>query len=164
VVQGLAKGDAGELAVTQLTEVGVDEVLPWQAGRSVVRWDGPRGQKAVGRWTSAAREATKQARRSWLPVIGPVATTVDVVARLRAAAVGLVLHEGAEAPLAWAPLPAVGEVVVVVGPEGGVDPAELDSFLAAGAQAVRLGRTVLRSSTAGTAALSVLAARVGRWG
>ena len=73
-----------------------------------------------------------------------------------------VLHEDAEASLAQVELPSAGDVMLVVGPEGGITPAELDAFVAAGATPVRMGATVLRSSSAGPAALAALLAR-SRW-
>jgi 16S rRNA (uracil1498-N3)-methyltransferase len=163
LVQALAKGDRGELAVELATEVGVDEVVPWAAERCVVRWDGPRGEKALERWRSTSREAGKQSRRSWLPVVGPHVSTTQVVERARAAAVALVLHEAAELPLATAPLPADGEVLLVVGPEGGLTERELTALTAAGGLPVRLGRSVLRTSSAGAVAAAVVSARTTRW-
>jgi 16S rRNA (uracil1498-N3)-methyltransferase len=163
VVQGIAKADRAELAVQSMTEVGVDEVIPWAASRAVVRWRGERGERAWRRWILTAREAAKQARRSWLPTVGEPATTGAVAERLGAAAAGFVLHEQAEHRLSAVELPADGEIVLVIGPEGGVAPGELASFEAAGAVPVRLGGTVLRTSTAGVAALAVLSARLERW-
>jgi 16S rRNA (uracil1498-N3)-methyltransferase len=165
VVQGIAKGDRGELAVQAMTETGVDEIVPWAASRSVAQWRGDRGVKARDKWAATAREAAKQARRPWLPAIGgdPDCTTREVAARLGGAAAAFVLHEEATERLATAPLPAAGDVILVVGPEGGISDTERDAFAAAGATSVRLGSEVLRTSTAGVAALSVLSARLGRW-
>ncbi|WBB79680.1 16S rRNA (uracil(1498)-N(3))-methyltransferase [Micromonospora sp. WMMD882] len=165
VAQGIAKGDRGELAVQAMTEVGVDEIVPWSASRSVTQWRGERGVRAREKWAATAREAAKQARRAWLPVVtgAPDESTAAVARRLAGAAAGLVLHESAADRLTTVDLPDTGEVVLVVGPEGGIAPAELDAFVAAGARVVRLGPAVLRTSTAGVAALSVLAARLGRW-
>lgn len=163
VVQALAKGDRGELAVETMTEVGVDVVVPWSASRCVVQWRGERGERALARWRSTAREAGKQARRSWLPEVAPLASTADVARLLGAAALPVVLHEEATDPLATAPVPAGGDVVLVVGPEGGITESELAAFAAAGAQPYRLGPTVLRTSTAGVAALALLLSRTPRW-
>jgi 16S rRNA (uracil1498-N3)-methyltransferase len=163
VVQALPKGDRGELAVQVMTEAGVDEIVPWQATRCVTRWQGERGHKAWQRWDSTAREAAKQARRAWTPVVAEPATTKQVAARLAAASAAYVLHEAASAPLAALTPPADGEIVLVVGPEGGVAPEELEAFAGAGAQSVRLGPTVFRTSTAGVAALAVVSAATGRW-
>lgn len=163
VVQGIAKADRAELAVQGVTEVGVDEIVPWAASRAVVRWRGERGERAWQRWILTAREAAKQARRSRLPAVGEPVTTAAVAERLGAVAAAFVLHEQADDRLSTVDLPGDGEIVLVVGPEGGVAPAELTAFQTAGAVPVRLGGTVLRTSTAPVAALAVLSARLGRW-
>ncbi len=163
VVQAVAKGDRGELAVQAMTEAGVDVIVPWSAARSVARWKGERGEKALERWRSVAREAGKQARRAWLPVVASPVATAGACDLARSAAAGYLLHEDASQPLATAAIPAVGEIVLVIGPEGGITPEETDAFATAGAKPVRLGRTVLRTSTAGVAALAVVSARTGRW-
>lgn len=156
VVQALAKGDRAEDAVEAMTEVGVDEIVPWAAARSVVRWDGPRGERALERWRATAREAAKQSRRARIPVVAPLASTAEVAARLAAAALPAVLHEAATERLAGVDVPGDGEVVVVVGPEGGIAD---DEMRALGAPSYRLGRHVLRTSTAGVAAAAVLLSR-----
>lgn len=163
VVQGIAKADRGELAVQAMTEVGVDEIVPWAAQRSVARWRDQRGAKARERWVATAREATKQARRAWLPTVAgdPDESTRQVAERLARAGAGFVLHEEAEVALSAVDLPRSGDIVLVVGPEGGVAPEELNAL--AHVTPVRLGREVLRTSTAGVAALAVLNARLGRW-
>jgi 16S rRNA (uracil1498-N3)-methyltransferase len=163
VVQALPKGDRGELAVETMTEVGVDAIVPWAAARCITQWKGDRGVKALGKWRATAREAGKQSRRVRFPEVAEAATTKQVAALLAGADFAAVLHESGDAPLATAELPATGEIVLVVGPEGGVAPEELALFEEAGAQAYRLGRSVLRTSTAGTAAAAVLLARTGRW-
>lgn len=164
LAQALVKGDRGELAVELATEAGVDGILPWRASRSVARWDdGPRGAKALARWRAAVRAAAKQARRGRVPhVTDPVSTRelVDVVAGADRA---LVLDGGADATLPEVTLPTRGELVVVVGPEGGLTADEQAAFAEAGADRVRLGGTVLRASTAGTVALGALGALTGRW-
>ncbi|MCL2782141.1 MAG: 16S rRNA (uracil(1498)-N(3))-methyltransferase [Actinomycetia bacterium] len=161
VVQAPPKGERAELAVELMTELGVDEIVPWQAARALARWDAPRAAKALSRWRRAAREATKQSRRAWAPVVTELVDTAGVAARLAAADAAFVLHEAAEEPLAAATLPVRGEIVLVVGPEGGVAESELAAFAAA--RPVRLGRSVLRASTAGAAALAALSVRMARW-
>jgi 16S rRNA (uracil1498-N3)-methyltransferase len=153
VVQGIPKGDRAELAVQAMTEAGVDEIVPWAASRSVVQWRGERGARAREKWAATAREAAKQARRAWLPVIGEDAYRPGA----------LVLHEEATARLSTVDLPATGDITLVVGPEGGISPEELAAFETNGARPVRLGPSVLRTSTAGVAAIAVLSARLGRW-
>ena len=162
LVQALAKNDRDDQAIEAATECGVDEVVPWQASRSVVQWRGERGEKARRKWDAVLVAATKQSRRTRRPVLAPTATTAEVAARVRDAASAFVLHEDATRPLATATLPGAGDVLLVVGPEGGVSPEELEALTEAGAVAVRLGSTVLRSSSAGPAALAVLSA-MARW-
>jgi 16S rRNA (uracil1498-N3)-methyltransferase len=162
VVQALPKGDRGELAVAMLTELGVDEIVPWAADRSIAQWRDARGVKALERWRRAAGEAAKQSRRVRVPAVAELASTSQVADRLRAAT-GLVLHEQAATALTAVALPSAGDVVLVVGPEGGITDEELAAFTAAGARAVRLGEPVLRTSTAGVAALAALSPRLGRW-
>ncbi len=163
VVQALPKGDRGEVAVETLTEVGVDVIVPWQAERAIARWTGQKVDRGRARWAATAQAAGKQARRSWLPEVAPLASGRDVEALIRAAGCALVLHEDADRPLASIDLPTTGDIVLVVGPEGGISPAELARFGEAGAHAVRLGPTVLRTSTAGTVAAALVLAVGPRW-
>jgi 16S rRNA (uracil1498-N3)-methyltransferase len=166
LVQALAKGGRDELAVEIATELGVDAVVPWQAERSVVVWNGERGERSRRKWESVARAAAKQARRAVVPSIRPTVGTRELADAVASARSVLVLHEDADEPLACAPLPpaaADGEVWVIVGPEGGIADDELAALTATGGRAVRLGGYVLRSSSAGAAALAVLSVRLGRW-
>lgn len=158
VVQALAKGGRDEAAVEAMTEVGVDEVAGWAASRAVAKWT----ERTAAKWRSTAEAASRQARRSWWPTITGPLSTADVASRLQAATVALVLHEDATAGLSAVAIPVVGEIAIVVGPEGGIADDELETFAAAGAQPVRLGDSVLRSSTAGVAALAAFCART-RW-
>ena len=162
VVQAIPKGDRGELAVEMLTEVGVDLIVPWAAARSVAVWKGERAAKSLARWRSTAREAAKQSRRTWFPEVADLVDTTEVVRLLEKASVPVVLHEAASGPIADLPVPGRGEIVIVVGPEGGIADEELAAFAAVGAEPVRLGSSVLRTSTAGVAATAALLART-RW-
>ncbi len=160
VIQALVKGERSELAVELLTEVGVDEVVPWAAARCVASWV---PEKSGRRWEQAAAAAAKQARRSRWPAVGDIQSSAAVESRIRAASLCLVLHEVAGQPLAEMSLPAHGEVLIVVGPEGGITDEELAGFEAAGARSVRLGPSVLRASTAGCAAAAVVLSATARW-
>lgn len=162
LVQALAKGDRDDQAIEAATELGVDEVVPWQASRSIVQWRGDRGAKAWAKWDAVLVAATKQSRRPRRPVLGQAATTSALADRIASGATAYVLHEDAEEPLAALTLPGEGDVLVIVGPEGGIAPEELATLRTAGASIVRLGDTVLRSSSAGPAALAVLSAAA-RW-
>ncbi|MCW2786242.1 MAG: rsmE [Marmoricola sp.] len=161
VVQAIPKGDRGELAVEVLTEIDVDRIVPWAASRSVAVWRGERATKGLAKWQATARTATKQARRSWLPEITEVTSTAEVVAMIAAADLAVLLHEDADLPLADLVLDGVTSILVIVGPEGGISDEELEEFGAA--QAVRLGTSVLRTSTAGVAAVAALLSRTPRW-
>lgn len=162
LVQALAKGDRDELAVQAATELGVDEIVPWQAARSVSRWDGPKAVKGRRRWAAIVREASKQAHRPWVPEVAEPATTAQL-ARRAAASTLLVLEPAATTALSGLQVAGDRDIVLVVGPEGGIAPDELAMLTDAGAAAVRLGDTVLRTSTAGPAALAVVSVALGRW-
>jgi 16S rRNA (uracil1498-N3)-methyltransferase len=164
LAQALAKGNRGELAVELATEAGVDEILPWRASRCVATWDeGPRGDRALGKWRSTAREAAKQARRAWCPPVGAPVDTPALAERARSAALALVLHESADVRLGDVSMPTAGDLLLVVGPEGGITESELVTLRAAGAAVVRLGPTVLRTSTAAAVALGALGPLTRRW-
>ncbi|MFV0464398.1 MAG: 16S rRNA (uracil(1498)-N(3))-methyltransferase [Nostocoides sp.] len=162
LVQALAKGDRDERAVESATELGVDEIIPWQARRSVVRWRGERAARSRRRWTDTVWAAVKQSRRSWIPGVADAVDLAGLVERVGTSAATYVLHEEANEPLVGAQVPDTGDVLLVVGPEGGVAPQELSALAEAGARPVRLGTNVLRSSTAGPAGLAVLNAS-SRW-
>jgi 16S rRNA (uracil1498-N3)-methyltransferase len=161
LAQALAKGDRDELAIQAATELGADGVIPWQADRSVSRWSGPKLEKGRERWAAIVREASKQSMRPWLPEVSALASTNDLV-ELAASHRVLVLEPTAPHPIT-AVAPDGRDLLLVVGPEGGIAPAELGALEAAGAELVRLGDAVLRTSTAGPAAIAVLNAALGRW-
>jgi 16S rRNA (uracil1498-N3)-methyltransferase len=164
VAQALAKGDRGELAVELATEAGADAVLPWRAERSVARWeDGARGAKALARWQATARSAAKQARRVRVPPVEEPVDTAGLATVAKASALALVLEGTAGQQLTRIDLPDEGDLLLIVGPEGGITDAELETLRAAGAVPVRLGPTVLRTSTAAAVALGALGARTDRW-
>jgi 16S rRNA (uracil1498-N3)-methyltransferase len=158
VVQALAKGGRDEQAVESMTEVGVDHVVGWEASRSVAKWT----DRTQAKWTATSRAAAKQSRRAWCPEISGPASTVEVATMVHDADLALVLHEQSSEPLAGVATPAAASILIVVGPEGGIAEAELAILADAGALVVRLGDTVLRSSTAGVAALAVICAAT-RW-
>lgn len=164
LVQALPKGERSDLAVDLATEAGVDALVPWSAGRCVSRWTSPdKADKGVLRWQSVAREAAKQSRRSTVPRVSPLVSTADVCALITSSTNAVVLHEAGSIPIARAGLPHRGELLLVVGPEGGVTPDELTAFRTAGAQVVRLGREVLRTSTAAAVALGAIGVLCRRW-
>jgi 16S rRNA (uracil1498-N3)-methyltransferase len=167
VVQAIPKSERSELAIELATEAGADDFIAWQAQRCVARWEGDRGEKGLRRWRAVARSAARQSRRAWIPgVSGPLSTgqLCDVLGeRVAAGAAVLVLHESADRPLAQLPLAEANSIVLVIGPEGGISAEEVDALTDAGAAVVRLGPTVLRTSTAAAVALGALGVLTPRW-
>jgi 16S rRNA (uracil1498-N3)-methyltransferase len=163
LVQALAKGDRDERAVQAVTELGVDGIVPWSAARSVSRWEGAKAAKGRERWAGIAREATKQSIRAWLPEVAELVSTRQL-ARLADGARMLLLEPTASVRLGDALAGGqASDILLVVGPEGGIAPEELELLQEAGATPVRLGDTILRTSTAGPAAVAVLNQALGRW-
>lgn len=173
LVQALAKGGRDEQAVESATEIGVDAVVPWQADRSIVRWGASKAQRGRAKWESVVRAAAKQSRRSRIPVVEALLDTRGLTARVRhlidEGGAALVCHEEGGRSLAawteeeWERLRGAGEVDLVVGPEGGISPEEVDGLREAGAEVVLLGPHVLRSANAGPAAAVLLSAGLHRW-
>ncbi|WP_454698687.1 16S rRNA (uracil(1498)-N(3))-methyltransferase [Arthrobacter humicola] len=174
LVQALAKGDRDELAAETATELGIDAIIPWQSERSIVRWKGERAAKAHAKWQSVVTAAAKQARRAWIPEVRAAVDGAGLQAAVSAADLAIILHEDAVRPLrsvleAWrgdnadAPVPGPREILLIVGPEGGISPREVTRLCGAGAVTALLGHHVLRSSTAGPAATVLASDILGRW-
>jgi 16S rRNA (uracil1498-N3)-methyltransferase len=172
LVQALAKGDRDELAIETATELGIDAVIPWQSERSIVRWKGERAAKAHGKWQSAVTAAAKQARRAWIPEVRPAVDTQALAREVAEAGLAVILHEDAVTPLRgvlgkWSEerreASDPGEILLIVGPEGGISPREVTRLCSAGAVTALLGPHVLRSSTAGPAGIVVASDVLGRW-
>jgi 16S rRNA (uracil1498-N3)-methyltransferase len=171
LVQALAKGDRDELAIETATELGIDAVIPWQSERSIVRWKGDRAAKAHAKWQSVVTAAAKQARRAWIPEVRAAVDTAGLAAAVETAALAVVLHEDAVRPLravleTWLETGAAEawrEVFLIVGPEGGISQREVTRLCGQGAVTALLGHHVLRSSTAGPAAVVLASDVLGRW-
>jgi len=167
VVQALPKAERSELAVELATEAGADALVAWQAARCVARWEGARAEKGLRRWRAAARAAAQQSRRAHIPSVDGVLSTAALSRRIGDSVASggsvLALHESATAALTDLPLAQLKSVMLVVGPEGGIAPDELALLTDAGAAAVRLGPTVLRTSTAAAVALGALGVLTPRW-
>lgn len=159
-VQALAKGARSDIAIEAMTEMGVGRIVAWQAARSIVRWDA-KAAKGLAKWRTSAANAAKQSRRLRIPEV-ELADTGRVAGLLAGADLALVLHEEAAQPLRALPVPVSGRVVMVIGPEGGIAPAELETFTRSGAASVLVSDAVLRTSTAGVVALAQLRALTGR--
>lgn len=170
LVQALAKGDRDELAIETATELGIDAVVPWQSERSIVRWKGDRAAKAHAKWQSVVAAAAKQARRAWVPEVRPAVDTAALAAAVQAVDLAVILHEDAVRPLrtvieSWPGRNGGGvrEVLLIVGPEGGISQREVTRLCDKGAVTALLGPHVLRSSTAGPAAVVLVSDVLGRW-
>ncbi|MEN9731135.1 MAG: hypothetical protein RL488_445 [Actinomycetota bacterium] len=161
LVQALAKGDRDELAIQAATELGATKITPWQAERSISRWDAAKTAKNIERWSTITSEAAKQALRPLFPVVGEPLTSKQLASSANANF--LVLDPTAELSLADWQAPTEGHIELIVGPEGGISDHELELFESAGAVRVHLGSGILRTSTAGMAALAFLAGRSGLW-
>lgn len=167
VVQAIPKSERSELAIELATEAGADRFVAWQAARCVARWDGERAEKGLRRWRAVARSAARQSRRAYIPeVTGPMTTralAAHTAEQVSAGAVALVLHESADHPLAEIAVAQADSIMLIVGPEGGIGDEELAELTGAGAAPVRLGPTVLRTSTAAAVALGALGVLTRRW-
>ncbi|GAA3279945.1 16S rRNA (uracil(1498)-N(3))-methyltransferase [Paenarthrobacter aurescens] len=173
LVQALAKGDRDELAIETATELGIDAVIPWQSERAIVRWKGDRAVKAHAKWQSVVTAAAKQARRAWIPEVRSIVDTGALAKAVAAADAAIILHEDAKNPLRAVLEETLAvmegqagtsrEVLLIVGPEGGIAPREVTRLSDAGAVTALLGHHVLRSSTAGPAAVVLASDVLGRW-
>lgn len=167
VVQALPKSDRSELAIELATEAGADGFVAWQAVRCVARWDGPKVDKGLRRWAAVARSAARQSRRAYIPGVDGVVSTPELVGRVTDAVASgglvLALHESATEPITELPLAQADSLTLIVGPEGGIADEEIAALSGAGARAVRLGPSVLRTSTAAAVALGAIGALTPRW-
>lgn len=163
LVQALAKGDRDELAIQACTELGLFGVIPWQADRSISIWKAEKKQKGQARWQSIVTEASKQSLRAFIPRVEQVLDSQELISALQVFDQVLILDPEADKSITEINSPAEGKVAIVVGPEGGISDQELGSFKKAGFSSVRLGGGVLRTSTAGMAAVSYLQAKLGDW-
>ncbi|BBZ13265.1 16S rRNA (uracil(1498)-N(3))-methyltransferase [Mycobacterium branderi] len=164
VVQALPKSDRSELAIELATEAGADAFVAWQAARCVARWDGERLDKGLRRWRAVVRSAARQSRRAHIPPVDGLLSTAELVERVRSGgSVVLALHESATERLTDIDVAQANSLTLVVGPEGGIAPDEIGALTDAGAVAVRLVPTVLRTSTAAAVALGALGVLTRRW-
>jgi 16S rRNA (uracil1498-N3)-methyltransferase len=166
VVQALPKSDRSELAIELATEAGADAFVAWQASRCVARWDGQaKVDNGLRRWRAVARSAARQSRRPHIPSVSGVVSTAELVERMRdvTSTLMLVLHESATEPITEMPVAQSDSLMLVVGPEGGIAEDEIAALSEAGAKPVRLGPTVLRTSSAAAVALGALGVLTPRW-
>jgi len=159
VVQAILKNDANKEAVDFLTQVGADEIIPWQSQHSIGKID----DKSLSKWQSAARESSRQSRRVRIPVVTNNHSTERLISKTLDLENIFVLHESAENRLSQIEINQEADVFLIIGPEGGLSEFEVNTFIAAGAKVVRLGESVLRAANAGAAATSVVMSRTGKW-
>jgi 16S rRNA (uracil1498-N3)-methyltransferase len=152
VVQALPKSDRAKEAVELLTEAGADLIVPWLANRSISRTE------VISKFATTAREASKQSRRLFIPQLHETVKEKGVIELIKSADLALVFHESATVKLSEiiTPQTKAKNVLIVIGPEGGITDEELAAFAAAGAHIAGLGRPILRSAHAGLAALSAV--------
>lgn len=172
LIQAIAKGGRDLAAIEAATEVGVSEIIAWQAERSIASWPAHKAAKAREKWDNAVRAAVKQSRRCAIPAVrGPMTSSelaAEITRRTDAGEVVIVLHEDATDPLIAAPAnltawSAAQAVAIVVGPEGGISEKELTDVVNAGAQVRHCGPDIMRTSTAGPVALALVRALSGGW-
>jgi 16S rRNA (uracil1498-N3)-methyltransferase len=159
VVQAILKNDANKDAVDFLTQVGADEIIPWQSQHCIGKFD----DKSLSKWQTAARESSRQSRRVRIPVISNVYSTENLISKITGLQNIFVLHESADNRLSQIEINQEANVILIVGPEGGLSEIEINAFVTAGAKIVRLGESVLRAANAGAAAASVVMSRTGKW-
>ena len=159
MVQAILKNDANKEAVDFLTQVGADEIIPWQSQHSIGKFD----DKSLSKWQSAARESSRQSRRVRIPVISNAYSTESLISKIKGLQNIFVLHESADNRLSQIEINQEADVILIVGPEGGLSEIEVNAFVTAGAKIVRLGESVLRAANAGAAAASVVMSRTGKW-
>jgi 16S rRNA (uracil1498-N3)-methyltransferase len=163
VVQALPKADRSELAIELATEAGADAFIAWRADRCVARWDAKRADKGLRRWQAVARSAARQSRRAYIPTVTGPLSTPELASSIDGG-VALLLHESAAEVISEKHVAQADSLFVVVGPEGGITDPEIEVLTTAGALPVRLGPTILRTSTAAAVALGALGVLTGRWG
>jgi 16S rRNA (uracil1498-N3)-methyltransferase len=167
IVQALPKSDRSELAIELATEAGADEFLAWQSDRCVARWAGAaKAEKGLRRWQAVARSAARQSRRPYVPPVTSLVSTKELAAKVSSMsgrAVVLVLHESATQPLTSVGLADADSLMLIIGPEGGIGDDELAVLTGAGATAVRLGPSVLRTTSAAAVGLGALGVLTPRW-
>jgi 16S rRNA (uracil1498-N3)-methyltransferase len=156
LVQALAKGDRDEMAIQAATELGAVRIIPWQASRSISRWDGAKIAKGLLRWQLIVSEAAKQSLRAFTPEVSSIADTKQLCSILKSFDLVLVLDTTASKTLTETAIPKTAKIAIIVGPEGGIEQSELDLLKEAGAELVSLGSNVLRTSTAGPAVIAAL--------
>lgn len=156
VVQALPKSDRAKEAIELLTEAGVDRIVPWAASRSI--------GKASDKFSVTAREASKQSRRLRIPEVTDIATTAQICEAIALSDLAIVFHESTDMKLSdCVSSHNVAHLLIIIGPEGGITPTEIEEFKAAGAKVALMGRPIVRSAHAGIAAVAAVSALLKVW-
>ena len=158
IIQAIPKGDRIKESIELSTEGGVDRIVMWKSARSIGRAD-----EKIEKLQQTAREASKQSRRYRIPAVTGVITTESVVDEIAKADLALVFHESATMRISQVVKPGAKKVVIIIGPEGGLTDEEVETFAAAGAKVVLMGRPILRSAHAGLAALAAANTALSVW-
>lgn len=160
LAQGLAKGEKMEFIIQKAVEMGAYSVVPVAMEHSVVRLDVAKAAKKVERWQKIAESAAKQSKRDIIPEVQPVQTMAQMLAA-NDCATKIIAYEcedkkSLKTALKEAQANALTDLLLIIGPEGGISEAELETARAAGAVPVSLGRRILRAETAGLVAISAI--------
>ena len=161
LVQGIARGEKMDLILQKATELGVAGVVPVLAERTEVKLDAERTGKRMAHWCSVIVSACEQSGRAQLPALAPPATLAAAAGVLHGIALKLILDPGGEHLLSSLLAPADHQLAIAIGPEGGWSPRDRERLRAAGFTGLRLGPRVLRTETAGLAAIAALQSRFG---
>ena len=161
LVQGIARGEKMDLILQKSTELGVIAFIPVSSQRSEVKLDAARAEKRLAHWRTVVASACEQSGRARVPGVAPPVALEAAVASLASGGPRLLLDPFADATVATLAPPPGAAVTIAVGPEGGWSPRDRDTLHAAGFAGIRLGPRVLRTETAGLAAVAALQARFG---
>lgn len=163
VIQALPKSDRMKETIELLTEGGVTTIVPWQAERSIAQWQ----SDGLAKWQNAAREASKQSRRSVIPEIVQCISIRDFATLFADADLALIFHESETRALseilAQVSADSISHVILIIGPEGGITDSESATAIELGAKSVRMGEPIFRTAHAGVAALAALQTGLRLW-
>jgi len=160
LLQGIARGEKMDLILQKATELGVAHVMPVLAERTEVKLDAERTAKRMSHWGSVIVSACEQSGRAQVPALDAPATLAAAATALADDCMKLTLDPQGEQSLQSLPPPPAG-VAIAIGPEGGWSPRDRETLRTAGFEGLRLGPRVLRTETAGLAAIAALQARFG---
>ena len=160
LVQAITKSDRNKEMLELITVAGVDRIIPWQAERSISKWQ----SNSYDKWSNSIKEASKQSRRVNLPKLEKVMSTKQIIEQMVVNDCIVVFHESANEKFSSLDISQKASTLyLIIGPEGGITDTELEIFKSKGGNLVRLGEPVLRSAHAGFAALASIQTKLERW-